>query len=305
MKKILYLSVTIVLLSFIIVVSFKGVSKKHLFLTFNNKIRVLRNETNNVDVIPFEDYIVGVLAGEMPVYFDIEALKAQAVASRSYALNKIRYNKDKNYDVVDTVMNQVYLDNETLKKSWGDKYLENVSKIKKAVNETKNEYLDYNGQIVEAFFFSTSTGVTENSENVFGGKLPYLKSVVSTFDEISPLYRVKNTIKAQDFFNKLSLTPGNLKVEYLDITDTGKVNKLKINDKTFSASTIVNTFSLKSYYFTITKEGDNIIITTKGYGHGVGMSQYGAYGMALKGYKYDEILKYYYQGVEIKKISIF
>ncbi len=253
--------------------------------------------------VPFEDYIVGVLAGEMPVSFELEALKAQAVAARSYVMKKMQTNIDKEYDVVDTVMNQVYLDDEHLQEVWKEDYTNNINKIKQAVLETFNEYLEYDGEIVDAMFFSTSVGATENSEEVFTSEVPYLRSVVSTWDSISPVYEVNYTFELEDFYNKLNLNYSeSLNIELLETTSTGRVKKLKINGVTLEGNTVVSNLKLKSNHFTIKLEGDKVYITTKGYGHGVGMSQYGAQAMALEGYKYDEILKYYYQGVEIKKI---
>lgn len=303
MKRILIVSVLIVLIPCLLVLNFNDVLEEHLFFIKNTTIRVLRNKTNKIEKMNLEDYIVGVLAGEMPINFDDEALKAQAVASRSYAMKKIMYNKNKEYDVVDTTTNQVYLDNDTLKKSWGNNYERNISKLKKIVLETNNEFALYNNEIIDAFFFSTSTGVTENSEDVFGKAQPYLKSVASTFDEISPLYRIKKEYSINEFYEKLSLKyQDKINIKYTDISSTGKVAKLKINNKEFNSKTIVEAFELKSYYFKIEQQNNKIIITTSGYGHGVGMSQYGANGMAKKGYNYKEILKYYYQGIEIKKI---
>ena len=303
MKKIIIISVLVLLLPCIIVLCFYDVTSEHLFFIKNKSIRVLRNKTKQIETIPFEEYIVGVLAGEMPINFDEEALKAQAVASRSYAMKKMIYNKNNNYDVVDTVTNQVYLDDETLRNSWKDNYEKNISKLKKIVSQTKNEYATYNNQVIDAFFFSTSTGVTENSESVFGKSVPYLKSVISTFDEISPLYRIKKEYNLKDFYKKLSIEyKDKINIKYIDISKTGKVSKLLINSKEFNAKVIVEKFNLKSYYFKIEQQNNKIIITTSGYGHGVGMSQYGANGMAKQGYNYKEILKYYYQGIEIKKI---
>ena len=303
MKKLIIYAVLLILLPCLIVLSFYDVTSEHLFFVKNKNIRVLRNSTNKIEVIPLEEYIVGVLAGEMPLSFDEEALKAQAVASRSYALKKMIYNKNNKYDVVDTVSNQVYLDNDELKKSWKDNYEKNISKLKNIVNKTKGEFVTYNGEVIDAFFFSTSTGITENSENVFGKALPYLKSVVSTWDEISPMYRVVNEYDIKDFYNKLSLNySDNFDIKYTNISYTGKVSELKINNVDISAKKVVETFKLKSYYFKIVKNNNKIIITTSGYGHGVGMSQYGANAMAKKGYNYKEILKYYYKDVEITKL---
>ena len=303
MKKLIIVVVVIILIPYLIVSGFYDVSKEHLFFVKNKNIRVLRKETNKIETIPLEEYIIGVLAGEMPLSFEEEALKAQAVASRSYAMKKMIYNKNNKYDVVDTVMNQVYLSDDILKKSWKENYEKNISKLKKIVNETKDEYVTYNNEVIDAFFFSTSTGITENSENVFGKPLPYLKSVISTWDEISPLYRVTKKYSLKDFYNQLSLEYNKeLKIKYISISQTGKVDKIMINNKEISAKKIVDTFNLKSYYFKIEEKNGEVIITTSGYGHGVGMSQYGANAMASKGYNYKEILKYYYTGVEIKKI---
>ena len=303
MKKIIIFVALIILIPYLMISWFYDVSSEHLFFVKNTNIRVLRDKTKEIDVIPFEEYIVGVLAGEMPINFNEEALKAQALASRSYAMKKMIYNKNNEYDVIDTVKNQVYLDNETLKKSWKDNYDKNITKLKEIVLKTKGEYITYNNQVIDAFFFSTSIGITENSENVFGNKVPYLKSVVSTWDEISPLYRVNKEYELKEFYKKLSLNYSNkLNIEYIDITSTGKVKKIKINDNIIDSKKIVETFDLKSYYFEINQKNNRIIITTKGCGHGVGMSQYGAQSMALNGYKYEDIIKYYYKDVEIKKI---
>ena len=301
MKKILLLTCMIIFIPYIIVNLFIKDEEIKFKYTSNMMVRVKQDD--EIIKVPFEDYIVGVLAGEMPVSFELEALKAQAVAARSYVMKKMQANIDKEYDVVDTVMNQVYLDDEHLQEVWKDDYTNNINKIKQAVLETFNEYLEYDGKVVDAMFFSTSVGYTENSEEVFTSKVPYLRSVESTWDSISPVYEVNYTFSLEDFYNKLNLNYSEtLNIELLDTTGTGRVKKLKINGVTLEGNTVVTNLKLKSNHFTIKLDNNKIYITTKGYGHGVGMSQYGAQAMALNGYKYDEILKYYYQGVEIKKI---
>ena len=303
MKRILLLTCLIVLIPYLVVNFFIKDNEIKFKYTSNMVVRVKQEETDEIIKVPFEEYIVGVLAGEMPISFNIEALKAQAVAARSYVMKKMEYNKNKEYDVVDTVMNQVYLDDEYLKSVWKDDYIDNINKIKKAVLETHNEYLEYDGEVIDAMFFSTSVGYTENSEEVFTNKLPYLQSVSSTWDEISPVYEVNYTFSLEDFYSKLGISyQPTIKLETIETTSTGRTKKIKINDVFFDGNTVVNKLNLKSNYFTIRQDDQNVYITTKGYGHGVGMSQYGAQAMALKGYKYDEILKYYYQGTTIKKI---
>lgn len=191
----------------------------------NINIRVLRNKTGEIEVMPIDVYLVGVLAGEMPIYFDMEALKAQAVASRSYALKRIGYNKDKDYDVEDSIMNQVYLDNEYLKEAWKDKYIKNINKIRKAVNSTLDEYLYYGDTLVDAMFFSTSNGYTEDPENIFGFSAPYLKSVASPWDEgVSEAFMTSKIMSLRDFYNLLGLEYNkNLNIEILKRSSSNRI----------------------------------------------------------------------------------
>lgn len=304
MKKIILIILVIIFIPYIIVSLFIKTDDIKFYYTEGMNVRVKREETNTVEVVPFEDYVVGVLAGEMPVNFELEALKAQAVAARTYVMKKMSDNKNEDYDIVDTVQNQVYINDEELKNKWKDKYQERINKVKQAVLETKSEYLSYNGKVIEAFFFSTSVGKTENSEEVFKQALPYLRSVDSTWDEeVSPVFNDSKEYSLQEFFERLNLKYSDqVNVEILDTTSTGRIKKIKINDKKFTGSEVYKNLNLRSTFFNINQVGSNVIINTKGYGHGVGMSQYGALAMAKKGYKYDEILKYYYQNVQIEKI---
>ncbi len=302
MKKFITITIMISIIPFLFVKTFtKKDNIKFKYIT-NNIIRVLDEKTGQITEIPFEDYIKGVVASEMPTTFELEALKAQAVASRSYATYQMNGNKTKEYDVTNTTTNQVYKTESQLKQIWKDEYPEKINKIKKAVTETENQILTYNNQVVNAMFFSTSTGVTENSEEIFSSKVPYLRSVASKWDEESPSYQDTYKLTLNDFYNKLSL-PYNqtLTITNIEKTTTGRTKKLNINGQTINGRQLAKKLSLRSNYFDITQNENDITITTKGFGHGVGMSQYGANGMAKEGYKYDQILKYYYQNTEIKK----
>ncbi len=307
MKKIILFTIILIFIPFFIVniLGINEIEEIELKYINNVNVRVKRLSTNEIQIVPLEEYIVGVLAGEMPVYFELEALKAQAVASRSYVLKRLEYNKDSEYDVVDSVLNQVYLDDNYLKEAWGKDYVVNINKLRTAVNETIDEYLEYDGEIIDALFFSTSNGYTEDASVVFNLELPYLKSVESKWDaQTSSVFNSQKTISLQEFYEKLGLEyKSELSFNVLDRSDTNRIIKLEINGNKLNATDVYNKLGLRSTDFNLTQVGTNVVIDTKGYGHGVGMSQYGALGMAKEGYNYMQILEYYYSGAEIKKIQ--
>ena len=306
MKKIILFTIILIFIPFFIVniLDINKIEEIELKYINNINVRVKRLSTNKIEEVPLEEYIVGVLAGEMPVYFELEALKAQAVASRSYVLKRLEYNKDSEYDVVDSVLNQVYLDDNYLKEAWGKDYVVNINKLRTAVNETIDEYLEYNGEIIDALFFSTSNGYTEDASVVFNLELPYLKSVESKWDaQTSSVFNSQKTMSLQEFYEKLGLQyKSKLSFNVLERSDTNRIIKLEINGNMLKATDVYNKLGLRSTDFNLTQVGTNVVIDTKGYGHGVGMSQYGALGMAKEGYNYKQILEYYYSGAEIKKI---
>ena len=306
MKKLFICTLIIIFIPFIIVMVFDFDKKEEIVLNYasNTIIRVKRDKNGDIEYLPLEEYIVGVLAGEMPIYFEKEAFKAQAVAARSYALKRIEYNKESDYDVVDSIMNQVYLDNSYLKDAWKEDYVHNINKLREAVNETENEYLEYDGKVIDALFFSTSNGYTESSSLVFNMDLPYLQSVKSAWDEkTSSAFRSSLSISLNDFYEKLGMNyDDDLDVKIIKRSSTNRVISLSINGVEFGGRTLYDKLGLKSTDFSIRREGNNVIIDMVGYGHGVGMSQYGAEGMAEEGYSYSDILKYYYTGANIKKL---
>lgn len=300
-KKILLFSLLIILIPFIVVTLFIQNDEITFNFSSNSIIRIYRENIGVIENVPIEEYVVGVVAGEMPVEFELEALKAQAVAARSYVMKQVEKNIKKEYDVVDTVLNQVYLDRNHLTQVWKESYTNNINKIKLAVLSTKGEYISYDGKVAEALFFSTSPGITENSEDVFSSKVDYLRSVDSHWDEISPVFVTNTTFTLEEFYNLLGLDYNkNLNIEITDTTKTGRIKTIKINGKEMTGSFVCSKLKLRSTYFEIIKEDTKIIIKNKGYGHGVGMSQYGANGMAKEGYNYKDILKHYYTGIEIK-----
>lgn len=237
-----------------------------------------------------EEYIIGVVAGEMPALFEMEALKAQAVAARTYSLNYI----DKG--ILPTTANQVYITKEQMQEKWQDKYEDYLAKITEAVHSTKGEIITYNNTPIIAYYYSRSNGFTEDSINVFNEEYDYLKSISSPWDEDN--INIK-TISKQEFCEKLQLDCKEISITNINRNTSNRVDNLLINNKLYTGIEIRKLLELRSTDFSIEEDNDNIIITTKGYGHGVGMSQYGANNMAKAGYNYKEILKYYYQNTEI------
>ncbi len=302
MKKLIIVALLVVIIPFLFVKIFVKTDEIKFKYVTNNIIRVKDEKTGIINEVPFEDYIKGVVAGEMPATFELEALKAQAVASRSYAMYQMTATKDREYDVLNTTANQVYLTDQELKENWKEEYPEKINKIKEAIAETSGEYLTYEGKVINAMFFSTSVGATENSEEVFVSALPYLRSVDSKWDEASPAYTDTYTFTLEEFYKKLNLQYNQtLTIEVTSKTSTGRTRTLKINGTEINGRDLATKLNLRSNYFDIVQNENNVTITTKGFGHGVGMSQYGANGMAKEGYKYDQILKHYYQNTEIKK----
>ena len=311
MKKIIFMTIVLIIIPFFVINFYnydmeyneKIINLKYISSLF---VRVKRINKDRIDNVMLEDYVVGVVAGEMPVSFDMEALKAQAVASRSYVLRKLNDNRDGSYDVVDTTSNQVYFDLDDLKNNWQDNYINYLNKVREAVNATAGEYLEYNGDVANTMFFSTSNGYTEDCSVVFSSDVPYLRSVESNWDSsVNSNFNYVKEVSLKEFYNMLGLTFNNkLNIIILKRSNSNRVISLKINGVNFSGSDVYNRLKIRSTDFNITQNGDKIIIKTKGFGHGVGMSQYGAYGMAKAGYNYKEILSHYYVGTKINKVNL-
>lgn len=265
--------------------------------TSNQTIVTVHRSNGQIVKIELEQYLIGVIGAEMPASFSPEALKAQAVVSRTYTLKAISNGKK----LTDTVSTQAYKDNNQLKSMWGSSYNTYYNKIKNAVNATKGMYITYNNKYIDAVFHSTSNGYTEDSGNVWNNSYPYLKSVASPWDKSASSYERTTSISYDQAskilgFNINKSTP----IKILSKNKSGRIASIMIGNKTYTGVKFRTLFNLRSADFDI-KLNDKIEITTKGYGHGVGMSQYGANGMAKAGYNYNQIIKHYYTGVSINK----
>lgn len=258
-------------------------------------VTVYRNNGKIIN-LELEEYVLGVVGAEMPASFNIEALKAQAILARTYALKSIKNGKK----LTDTVSTQAYKDNSELQKLWKNDYTKYYEKIKKAVNETKGIVILYNNEYIDAVYHSTSNGKTENSKNVWKNSLPYLVSVDSSWDKNVKSYKKETIFEINEFCNILKLDVEEPITYEIIHNETGRVRQITINNKTFSGTEFRNLLKLRSADFEIEINDEKVKVTTYGYGHGVGMSQYGANEMAKQGYSYIQILKHYYTGVVIK-----
>lgn len=284
-------------------------------------VSVYITEEKKIVKMSLEEYVRGVVCGEMPAEFSMEAIKAQAVAARTFTLAHMesygghKYNGAKGADVDDTVECQVYMNKEKRLSDWPEsKKGIYWNKITDAVKETSGEILTYKGQVLEApYFFSTSGGKTENCSEVFSFDEPYLKSVTSPGDNQSPRYKTILNISNSEFVKKVNdadakaqLNVNNLKKQ-VNIKERsnfgGTVKKIQLGNIDMKGTDFRWLLGLYSYNFDINISDKTTTITSHGYGHDVGMSQWGANAMAKDGKKYKEILKHYYQGVNIEKLN--
>jgi stage II sporulation protein D len=284
-------------------------------------IKVYITEEDKVVEMNFNEYLKGVVAAEMPASFHIEALKAQAVAARTYVYHRLINNEKNGIDVpehkgADICTNpahcKAWISKKKALEKWGllssGKYWD---KISKAVDETTDMIITYEHEPIDAVFHSTSSGRTENSEEVWTNTIPYLRSVISEGEEASPKFTSKLEITLTEFKEKLSSVRPEIKfegnpgdfIEKFEKTEGGSIKTIRIGGCDFKGTEIRKIFELNSANFTITIDNDKVVFNVKGNGHGVGMSQYGANYLAQQGKYYEEILKHYYKDVEIVKMS--
>lgn len=269
------------------------------------EVQINRAETGEIETVPLEKYVISVVASEMPAEFETEALKAQAIAARTYFINHMIHQKEgEDFVVTDTTEHQVYKSEEELKTVWGSDYHWKMEKVTEAVMATEGEIITYEDEPITPTFFSMSNGYTEDAKNYWGNELPYLKSVESKWEESLPNFTEQKVFTTTEVANALGV---NLQTGYqipmeMTRTESNRVSELTIDGNAFTGREVREKLGLRSNDFSIKQKDDHLIFTTKGYGHGVGMSQYGANGMATDGKDYKEILRHYYQGIDIHSI---
>lgn len=286
------------------------------------KVNVYIKSENEVREMFLEQYLEGVVAAEMPAEFEIEALKAQAVAARTYVYGRMNKTYAPQNDThngadicTDSAHCQAWIDREEIQNKWGFfKKQEYWGKIERAVKETEGIIIMHEGKVVNPVFHANSGGKTENSEDVWNGvEVPYLKSVKSEGEEVCPGYKVVTAFSNEEVVSILEKEYTGIKInkeklfediKVLDYTVGGRVNTLEIGNVTMKGTDFRKLLSLRSANFSM-EEGKNgeLVVTTLGYGHGVGMSQWGANNLAKNGGSYEEIIKYYYKGVSLSAIE--
>ncbi len=250
------------------------------------------------------EYLTGVVAAEMPALFEKEALKAQAVAARTYAM--YTHSDTHTEDVcTDPGHCQAYYTKEDMALAWGNDFNFYLDKISSAVKETENELITYNSEPIMAVFHSMGGGKTENSLDVWGNAVPYLVSVESPGEDEAANYFSEKIIPFESFKETfLSHFPNASLTSFQDIshpllTDGGHVKSMIIGGVSVSGTKMRSMYDLRSTKFTLSEKEGNIVFSVTGYGHGVGMSQYGANAMAKQGKTYKEILSHYYPGTSL------
>ena len=273
--------------------------------TENSTVKVMNASSKNITEISLREYLIGVVAAEINPAYHEEAIKAQVVAAHTKLEYTKLHNTPENAHITDSpASHQGYLNENQQKEKWGENYNIYHDKIAECVDEVQNVILTYNNQPINAVFHAISNGQTENATDVWGGDYPYLVSVQSAGDKLSPAYNSEIIIISDDFKKKLSEKGTNLSgdpsewIEKITNTNTGMVKEFVVGGKSFKGTEIRTIFGLKSSTFTVKYENNNFIFTVCGYGHGVGMSQYGANYMAQQGLNYKQILEHYYQNSE-------
>lgn len=283
----------------------------------SGSVSVFLSDEGRTEEMDINEYLKCVVAAEMPADFEAEALKAQAVAARTYLYAHIEQAQKGNIAeghngaavCTDYTHCQAYMSENKRRESWGDAADANWEKVSGAVESTTGEIMTYNGETISAVFHSTSSGSTEAAADVWGSDVPYLQSVASVGDEQSPKYLSEVSMSEAEFKNIAEDKVNGIDWSKGVVTDivrsgAGGIISLKLGGVEVKGTDFRTMFDLRSTNVEITNENGSVKMSVKGYGHGVGMSQYGANYLASQGRKYEEILKTYYTDVEIVQKNI-
>lgn len=272
----------------------------------DDTVSVFMSADEKTETLDMRDYIIGTVAAEMPASYEVEALKAQALAAVTYTeYLRLQNNGEMPDGAVisdDSSTHQGYMTKEQMQEKWGEAFDTYYNRIADAVDAVINEVIIYENRPVMAAYHAISTGKTESAENMWGSAVDYLVSVQSEGDKYSSRFLSEVTISVSEL--KELLKNNGYKCENDEIkinstTEAGTVSSVTVCGNEMTGMELRNLLSMRSPSFTVTKDDDTYIFSVKGYGHGVGMSQYGADWYAEQGYSYREIISHYYPGTEI------
>lgn len=274
-------------------------------------IEVFNHRENIIQTMNFRDYIIGVVAAEMPVEFHSEALSAGAVTAATLARQQLSRGADPELMgaviSTDSSKHQAYMSIEEMKALWGDDFYRYYKKLSDAVDKSIDYSITYEDKLIVAAYHAISPGITEKAENVWLAGFPYLVSVESPGDELAPGYLTTVRLSHNDFRKEIEKQGAILSenssewISAGEYSEAGILLKMRIGNMEFSGKELRSIFGLRSPAVTLENTSEGITMTVKGYGHGVGMSQYGADYFAEKGYTWQEIITHYYPGVSLKK----
>lgn len=335
MKKLILILLSVIVLTFLMPIMFtRTFNSKEVALTQTNNeennnsqiidktynykqygtINLLHIDSNTIETINLDEYLLGVVSAEMPATFEQEALNAQAVVARTYTIYTIEHSNGKHGEAHicdDSGCCQAWITKEDRLARWEeDVREENWTKIETAVYSTKGKIATYNGEAIDAFFHSNSGGKTEAVVNVWGGNnFPYLQSVETAGEDEYSQYESEVTLNKSEFEEKIKSSHSDFSINYneenciqvLEYTEGDRVKTIKIGNVELSGVELRTLLGLRSANFAVEINGDNIKFSVKGYGHGVGMSQTGADALAKQGKNYEEIIKHFYVGVKISE----
>ncbi|MBO5245290.1 MAG: stage II sporulation protein D [Selenomonadales bacterium] len=274
-------------------------------------IRVWLHEQGRIEEMSMTDYLIGAVSAEMPAAFEEEALRVQAVAARTYAMQQMAAYGGSGYNGADIStdhrVHQAYMNEEQCREKWGVEYERYHAKVRRAVESTAGEVAVYDGSLIRALYHSTCGGRTASSAEVWGRAVPYLVSVQCDWDAQAPRRQEVQRVAIDEVADKLGIeaavmtagADGSETVQVIARTESGRIESVRIGEKTYAGSDVRAKLGLRSTNFTAHTESDSLVFTTIGYGHGAGLCQYGADGMAKAGYSYRDILAHYYQGIDI------
>ncbi len=289
------------------------ISEEYIYNKYGT-IKLLHTDTNAVEEVALDTYLCHVVSAEMPVDFEKEALKAQAIVARTYTIYKINHKKHDNADICDdSNCCQAWISKEDRLARWDGDKEEKWKKIEDCVNETKGKIITYNNEPINAFFHSNSGGKTELPVDVWGGgsNMPYLQVVETAGEDGYTQYNSEVELSNEEIVEKLKEKYADIQIDFnneedikiLEYTSSGRVKTIKFGNHEISGTEARTIFGLRSTNFEIEKIDGKIKFTVTGYGHGVGMSQTGADSMAKSGSSAEDIINHFYVGIEIKDVN--